>query len=105
MAPTPSEHAKADQRHWVRKSTRKIHKEGPSKHSAKQKTFVTVLAWSVFLLLRPGKAPSTSGGLFQASGERQEERRMERGYLFSPVSQAEKKELDSRGPHRRAERK
>ncbi len=39
---------------------------GPSKHSAKQKAFVTVLAWSVFLLPRPGKAPGSSGGLFQA---------------------------------------
>jgi len=41
-------------------------KVGPSKHSAKQKAFVAALAWSVFLLLRPGKAPYFRGGLFPA---------------------------------------
>jgi hypothetical protein len=39
-------------------------KEGPSNHGAKQKAFVTVPAWPVYLLLRSGKPPSSIGGLF-----------------------------------------
>ncbi len=44
----------------------KDYKVGPSKQGAKQKAFVTPLAWPVFLLLRSGKAPCSIGGLFRA---------------------------------------
>ena len=76
---------------------------GPSKHSAKQKAFVAVLAWSVILLPRPGKAPGSSGGLFQAlikaGGEG-----LGGAYFLSPINPLTcygNKRVDMRGPHRR----
>jgi len=37
---------------------------GPSKHGAKQKAFVTVLAWSVFSVNAAGKSPMFKWGAF-----------------------------------------
>ena len=48
----------------MRTKLKEYFEEGPSKHVAKQKAFVTVPAWSVHWLLRAGKAPSSIGGLF-----------------------------------------
>ena len=62
----------------------KFKEEGPGKHSAKQKAFVTVLAWAGLSVTPAQKSPMHQWGAFLGLGEkRMEGERLGGGLLFT----------------------